>query len=98
GFHVTGVQTCALPILLMLVEEGRIRLTDPVSKYLPSFENQKVAVIRNPGARGGFGGPPPEYDTVPAERDITIVDLLTHTSGFMRSEERRVGKGGRVRW
>ncbi|MFS8609432.1 MAG: beta-lactamase family protein [Gammaproteobacteria bacterium] len=69
--------------VLMLVEEGRIRLTDPVSKYLPSFENQKVAVIRNPSAGGGYGGPPPEYDTVPAERDITIADLLTHTSGFM---------------
>ncbi len=70
--------------VLMLVEEGRIQLTDPVSKYLPSFAGQKVAVIRNQGTgTGGFGGPPPEYDTVPAERDITIVDLLTHTSGLM---------------
>lgn len=70
--------------VLMLVEEGRIRLNDPVSKYLPSFAGQKVAVIRNEGGgTGGFGGPPPEFDTVPAERDITIVDLLTHTSGLM---------------
>src|SRR5690606_16564315 len=70
--------------VLMLVEEGRIRLNDPVSNYLASFAGQKVAVIRNGGGgTGGFGGPPPEFDTVPAERDITIVDLLTHTSGLM---------------
>src|SRR5690606_8736852 len=74
----------AATAVLMLVEEGRIKLNDPVSKFLPSFADQKVAVIRGGGSGGGgFGGPPPEYDTVPAERDITIVDLLTHTSGLM---------------
>jgi CubicO group peptidase (beta-lactamase class C family) len=74
----------AAAALLMLVEEGRIKLNDPVARYLPSYANQTVAVIRNEGAgAGGFGGPPPEYDTVPVERPITIVDLLTHTSGFM---------------
>lgn len=74
----------AAAALLMLVEEGRIKLNDPVARYLPSFADQTVAVIRNAGSGpGGFGGPPPEYDTVPVERAITIVDLLTHTSGFM---------------
>ncbi len=74
----------AATAVLMLVEEGKIKLTDPVSRYLPSFAEQTVAVIRDGGAgAGGFGGPPPEYDTVPAERPITIVDLLTHTSGVM---------------
>ena len=73
----------AATAVLMLVEEGKIKLNDPVAKFLPSFADQKVAVIRNGGSGGGFGGPPPEYDTVPAERDVTIVDLLTHTSGVM---------------
>jgi CubicO group peptidase (beta-lactamase class C family) len=74
----------AATAVLMLVEEGRIKLTDPVAKFLPSFADQQVAVIRNGGSGGGgFGGPPPEYDTVPAERAVTIVDLLTHTSGVM---------------
>ena len=74
----------AATAVLMLVEEGKIKLTDPVSKFLPSFADQQVAVIRDGGSGGGgFGGPPPEYDTVPAERPVTIVDLLTHTSGVM---------------
>lgn len=72
----------AAAAVLMLVEEGRIQLTDPVGKYLPSFTDQEVAIIRGGSARG-FGGPPPDYYTVPASRDITIVDLLTHTSGVM---------------
>ena len=75
----------AATAVLMLVEEGKVKLTDPVSKFIPSFANQQVAVIRGGqgGGRGGFGGPPPEYDLVPAERPVTIVDLLTHTSGVM---------------
>jgi CubicO group peptidase (beta-lactamase class C family) len=60
--------------VLMLVEEGRLLLSDPVEKYLPEFRNPKVAV-RQAGAPGG-------YTTVPAQRSITIHDLLIHRSGL----------------
>jgi len=77
--------------VMMLVEEGTLRLNDPVSRFIPEFKSAKVAVPR-PGARGGGagaappggrGGPPPEVDVVSATRDITIRDLLTHGSGLM---------------
>ena len=67
--------------ILMLVEEGKVRLTDPVSKFIPEFKGSKVAVVQdrptNPPASG-----PPKYYTVPASREITIQDLLTHVSGL----------------
>jgi CubicO group peptidase (beta-lactamase class C family) len=85
--------------ILILIEEGKVRLSDPVSRFIPSFRDMHVAVAvpRRPafGPPGsgppaaslagppGPGGPPPEFYTVPAERDITILDLLTHTSGLM---------------
>src|SRR5690606_40576362 len=75
----------AATAVLMLVEEGKIKLNDPVAKFLPSFADQKVAVIRNGGGSGGgFGGPPPEDDIPPAERDVTIVDRCRRTSGVLR--------------
>jgi CubicO group peptidase (beta-lactamase class C family) len=55
--------------VLMLVEEGRVRLTDPVSRFIPEFKDLKVAVTLS--------------QTVPASRPITIRDLLTHTSGIV---------------
>ncbi len=61
---------------MMLVEDGRIQLTDPVSKYLPSFKGMKVAMA-TPGPDGQ-----PIYKEVPAEREPTIQDLLRHTSGI----------------
>ena len=57
---------------LMLQEEGRLLLSDPVSKYLPAFADTTVAV---PGEDGG-------YDVVDADRPITLRHLLTHTSGI----------------
>ena len=59
--------------VMMLYEEGRFLLEDPVSKYLPEFKNPKVFV------KPASGGEP--Y-TIPAAREITIRDLLTHTSGL----------------
>jgi CubicO group peptidase (beta-lactamase class C family) len=56
---------------MMLLEEGRFLLSDPVSKFLPELGTVKVAV-----ARGA------EIDHVAAERAITIQDLLRHTSGL----------------
>ena len=61
--------------VLILVEEGKLRLTDPVSKYIPEFKSPKVAIALPAGSSE-------RYSTVPANRDITILDLLTHTSGL----------------
>jgi CubicO group peptidase (beta-lactamase class C family) len=68
--------------ILMLAEEGELRLTDPVSRFLPAYENLSVAVV-SADVAPGFGGPPPEHYTRSAAREITILDLLTHTSGLM---------------
>ena len=57
---------------LILVEDGKVQLTDAVSKYLPAMKNLQVSV------------PKPElgYVTVPAEREPTVQDLLRHTAGL----------------
>ena len=70
---ITGVA------VMTLYEEGRFSLTDPVSDYLPEFKNMKVAVDKTDanGVRSFY--------TVPAERQITIRDLLRHTSGLSYS-------------
>jgi CubicO group peptidase (beta-lactamase class C family) len=78
--------------VLMMMEEGKIRLSDRVSTFIPEFKNMKVAVAKGttdkpvPMPAFGRGGPPqapPEFDLVPAAREITVHDLLTHTSGLM---------------
>ncbi|MBC7983542.1 MAG: beta-lactamase family protein, partial [Candidatus Obscuribacterales bacterium] len=78
---VTGVA------VMMLVEEGKIRLTDPVHKFIPEFKGMKVAMPKNgaPEPVGPFGPnrPKPEVDLVSASREITVRDLLTHTSGLL---------------
>jgi CubicO group peptidase (beta-lactamase class C family) len=58
--------------VMMLYEEGRFLLDDPVSKYLPEFKNPKVLVKPTSG----------EPYTIPATKEITIRDLLRHTSGI----------------
>jgi CubicO group peptidase (beta-lactamase class C family) len=58
--------------IMMLQEEGKLLVDDPVSRYLPEFRKTTVAV---PKTGGG-------YDVVPATRQITIRDLLTHTAGI----------------
>ncbi len=77
--------------VMMMLEEGKVRLTDRVSAFIPEIKNMKVAVAKgttNPVqmpafGRGGPPAPPPEFDVVPAAREITVKDLLTHTSGLM---------------
>ena len=76
--------------VMMMIEDGKLRLNDPVSRFIPEFKAMKVAVPKPgfeaaaaaPGGRGR-GGPPVEVDLVPATREITIRDLLTHGSGLM---------------
>lgn len=76
---ITGVA------VMMMVEEGRIRLSDPVSQYIPELKSLKVAVPKAGQSAAAAGSGPdsrPQYDLVPAQREITIKDLLTHTSGL----------------
>jgi CubicO group peptidase (beta-lactamase class C family) len=54
--------------VMMLLDEGRFSLNDPVSKYLPEFNDVKVGS--------------PDGSTRPPSREITVQDLLLHTSGF----------------
>ena len=69
--------------IMMLYEEGRFQLDDPISKFIPAFANPRVYA-------GGSRG---KIDSVPAEREINFRDLLTHTSGltygFMESNPGR---------
>ena len=61
---------------MILVEEGRLVLADPVAKYLPEFRDMKVSVP----SKDAFGAI--TYSLVPAERPITLLDLIRHTSGI----------------
>jgi CubicO group peptidase (beta-lactamase class C family) len=58
--------------VMMLYEEGKLQLTDPLSRYIPAFKNQRVVS----GTDGGT------VTFTPARRDITIRDLLSHRSGL----------------
>jgi CubicO group peptidase (beta-lactamase class C family) len=60
--------------VMMLWEEGKFSLDDPVSKFIPSFAHQQV--IKD------FNWKDTTYTSVPAKRPVTIRDLLTHTSGI----------------
>ena len=62
---------------LLLWEEGRLGLADPVERYLRQLGDRRVAVLTN-GVRAGRG----PIETVPARRPVTILDLMRHTSGI----------------
>jgi len=68
---VTGVAA------LLLWEEGRLGLADPIERFLPQLGNRRVAVLNERSLVGQ--GP---IETVPADRPITILDLMRHTSGL----------------
>ena len=63
---------------MMLLEDGRLLLNDPVSKYIPKLKGLQVSVPRVDTQTGKV-----TYDLVPAEREMTIQDLLRHTSGLV---------------
>jgi CubicO group peptidase (beta-lactamase class C family) len=71
------IQSMTKPIItvafMMLYEEGHFQLTDPVSKYIPAFNDLRVSK----NVEAGMAGP-----TEPLKSDITITHLLTHTSGL----------------
>jgi CubicO group peptidase (beta-lactamase class C family) len=60
---------------MILVEEGKLALGDPVAKYIPQIAEMKVGVEK-PGADGK-----PTLELVPPRRQMTVQDLLRHTSG-----------------
>ncbi len=60
--------------IMMLFEEGKFQLDDAVSKYIPAFNKQQVL--------DKFNAADTTYTTIPAKSDITIRQLLTHTSGL----------------
>ncbi len=60
--------------IMMLFDEGKLLLDDPVSKYIPAFKKQSVL--------DKFNAADTTYTTVPAKKEITIRELLTHTSGL----------------
>jgi CubicO group peptidase (beta-lactamase class C family) len=61
---------------MMLLEEGKIKLDDPISKYIPSFANVKVGVEKK--AEDGTT----TLDLVPPDHPPTVLDLMRHTSGI----------------
>jgi CubicO group peptidase (beta-lactamase class C family) len=68
--------------VMMLYEEGHFLLSDPISKFIPEFKNPKVAIPPPPDDKSGA-----RFITVPAKREITIKDLLTHTSGITSTDQ-----------
>ena len=72
--------------VMMLLEEGKIRLNDPISRYIPEFKSMNVAVpnlaIAAPSGTGAAITAIP-FTTVAASRAITVRDLLTHVSGLV---------------
>ena len=63
--------------LMMLYEEGKFQLRDPVSKFIPSFADQKVSSTSDASGETG--------ELVPAKRPATMRDMLTHTAGMANS-------------
>jgi CubicO group peptidase (beta-lactamase class C family) len=77
-FRIASISKAVTSIaIMMLVEEGKLVLSDPVSKFIPSFKKTTVIVPPPPGAIPGSPA-----SIVPAKREITIHDLLTHTAGI----------------
>ena len=60
--------------VMILWEEGKFQLDDPISKYIPEFEDPQLLVT--------FNESDSSYKTAPADKEITIRHLLTHTSGI----------------
>lgn len=73
---ITRIYSMTKPLtsvaVMMLYEEGRFQLDDPITRFLPEFTDMRVFT----------GGNRVKAETVPAERPITIRDCLTHTAGF----------------
>jgi CubicO group peptidase (beta-lactamase class C family) len=79
-FRIMSMTKPITAVAVMMMEEaGKLKVTDPVSKFIPQFSRLKVTATPV-----GFSRTSPSVDvpTVAANREITIADLLTHTSGM----------------
>jgi len=76
GIFRIASQTKAITTVAMLIlfEEGKLLLDDPVSKFIPAFKNQQVLEK--------FNAADTTYTTVPAKKEITIREIMSHTSGL----------------
>ena len=76
--HIFRIASMTKPIIsvaaMMLYEEGKFLLTDPISKFIPEF--------KNPAVLDKYTAADTTYTTIPAKREITIRDVLSHTSGI----------------
>ena len=76
--HIFRIASMTKPIVsvaaMMLYEEGKFLLTDPISKFIPEF--------KNPVVLDKYNAADTTYTTVPAKREITMRDVLSHTSGI----------------
>jgi len=72
--------------IMMLYEEGKLMLDEPVAKYLPSFANQSVITHQPPNGQA-LCWPRGRIYTEPVKRDMTIRDLLTHTAGLASTRQ-----------
>jgi CubicO group peptidase (beta-lactamase class C family) len=79
--HIFGLASMSKPItgvaIMMLVERGDVRLSDPISKFIPEFSAPAQVAVARPS------GPDGAYDLVPAARPITVADMLKHGSGLV---------------
>lgn len=66
--------------LMMLVDEGKVNVNDPVEKYLPEFKGQMVRL--KPGDPSARAGEPGSGQLVPADHPILVREILSHTSGL----------------
>ncbi len=76
GIYRIASQTKAITTvaIMILFDEGKLLLDDPVSKYIPAFRKQSVL--------DKYNAADTTYTTVPAKKEVTIRELLTHTSGI----------------
>lgn len=75
-FRIASMSKAITSVAIMILyEEGKLMLNDPLWKFVPGFRNSVVAV---PAAAGSAQ----TFETVPAKRAIQIRDLLTHTAGL----------------
>jgi CubicO group peptidase (beta-lactamase class C family) len=76
-FRVVSMTKPVTSVAIMkLYEEGKLLLSDPVSKYIPEFQNPQVMVPQPEGSES-------PYKLVPAKREVTVRDLLSHSSGIL---------------
>jgi len=72
-FRIASQSKAVVSVAVMILqEEGALLISDPVAKYLPAFQDHRVAVAQEGGG----------FDIVEGERPITLRDLLTHTAGI----------------